>query len=242
MTSYFILKLFAIISMTLDHIWFSGISSNGILTCIGRLAFPIFCYQLVQGYDKTSDLKRYKLRLLLFAFISEIPFDLMCSYSLFSFSSANVIFTLFFGLLCIEAIDNFRNNKSDLNIIKSFVIVFLSFVLVNKFNTDYSYWGLITIILFYYFKDNKYKYFLFISWFFLFAYLSPQVITLRIGEELFRVNRILFTPLSVVLIYLICKIRDIDYLSLLVKKFNRYLKLFFYVYYPLHMLIIYFIK
>lgn len=234
--SYLILKIIALISMTFDHLWFRGIFSNGVFTCIGRLAFPIFCYQLVEGFEKTSDLKKYKLRLLLFALISEIPFDLFCYNQMFSMNGSNVMFTLLLGLLCIESLRDIKNHKK--SSLSHYFTIFICFLLANALNTDYSYWGLITIILFYGFKSHDLKYLIYIIWFIIFAYLNPQIVTVELFNNFYRVNRVIFTMFSVFLLWFI---ESFDYFKNRVY-INKYLKILFYMYYPLHMLLIYFLS
>ena len=71
--------------MVIDHIGMifvpitSGAPLPGALfRIIGRLTFPIMCYFLVEGYVHTSNRKKYGARLLCFGLISQIPYALMC--------------------------------------------------------------------------------------------------------------------------------------------------------------------
>lgn len=70
---------------------------------VGRIAFPIFCYLIGEGYRHTGDRRKYGLRLLLGALITEIPFD-MALYDRIYLGDANPIFTLFVGYCCICAL------------------------------------------------------------------------------------------------------------------------------------------
>ena len=102
--SAFVLKIIALISMTCDHSSYVIFGHFSFLNYIGRLAFPIFAFQISEGYIHTKNLKKYLLRLFVFALISQIPFMLFTSiYS--SNLYLNIFFTLFLGLIAITIFD-----------------------------------------------------------------------------------------------------------------------------------------
>ena len=71
------LKLLAMVLMFCDHLWATVIPGATWLTNIGRIAFPIFAFQIAEGFEKTSNVGRYIKRMLFFALLSEIPYDIM---------------------------------------------------------------------------------------------------------------------------------------------------------------------
>ena len=94
--SSFVLKIIAIISMFIDHIGYAIFGKLSYFNYIGRLAFPIFAFQISEGYVHTKNLKRYFFRLFLFALISQVPFMLFTSiisdkFSLNIFNYVNYI-------------------------------------------------------------------------------------------------------------------------------------------------------
>ena len=72
----FVLKCIAMVCMLIDHTGAVLFPQYRILRIIGRIAFPIYCFLLVEGAMHTRDIRKYELRLLGFALVSEIPFDL----------------------------------------------------------------------------------------------------------------------------------------------------------------------
>lgn len=103
--SSFSLRLFALLCMCADHAGLALFPSIGAFRCVGRLAFPVYCFLLVQGYAHTRDVRAYGRRLLLLALVSEIPFDLLIFGRIASPMEQNVVFSLLFGLVAIQCMD-----------------------------------------------------------------------------------------------------------------------------------------
>lgn len=160
------LKIIAMISMLIDHAgafillpWLQANNSHinieawvtlyTICRSIGRLAFPIFCFLIVEGMVHTRNIKRYASRLAIFALLSEIPFDLARSHTLFDPSGQNVMFTLLSGLLAIWCIRDVRN---PLYRVSGVALALLSMTILD---TDYSYLGVAVIIILYVLRDFR---------------------------------------------------------------------------------------
>lgn len=145
----FTLKILAIVSMFIDHIGAVFFPKYMIFRIIGRLAFPIFAYTLVEGFCHTHDIRKYMKRVGALAILSEIPFDLAFFGVPLEFSHQNVFFTLFMGLLMlylmIQTMSRFRQ----------FLIVLGMFLLSEYLHTDYSSMGLFMIFLFYQLREQK---------------------------------------------------------------------------------------
>lgn len=127
-----------------------------LFVAIGRPAFPIYCFFVVQGVIYTRDIKKYLLRLLLFALISEIPFDLAFSKVLY-FDKQNVMFTIFLGASCIALINILENTSYNkpIKIAGSIFLVLFFMKLAVIMDTDYSYKGVFAIFLLYLGRNNK---------------------------------------------------------------------------------------
>lgn len=89
--------------MCVDHAGLALFPSVGAFRCIGRPAFPLYCFLLVQGFRHTRDLRAYARRLLLLACFSEIPFDLLIFGQISSAMEQNVVFALLLGLMALYA-------------------------------------------------------------------------------------------------------------------------------------------
>ena len=109
------LKVIAIVSMTIDHLGLYMLGGDDpasasvtyhLMRMVGRLAFPIFAFLLVEGYVHTHNIRRYIMNLLMAAIISDIPWMLLGGYD-----SHNVMFTLLLGLMAVSFIDRFWRNR-----------------------------------------------------------------------------------------------------------------------------------
>ena len=104
MTS-FVLKIIALITMFIDHLGYAIYGRFSYLNYIGRIAFPIFAFQISEGFVHTKNIKKYFIRLLVFAIISQFPFMLFLSTFSKNIYELNIFFTLSFGLLAIFIFD-----------------------------------------------------------------------------------------------------------------------------------------
>lgn len=175
------LKFIAILTMLIDHagaaliekgIYYSGNKigfmeilnevdagqwhiTDMVLRTVGRIAFPIFCFLLVEGFLHTRDEVKYAGKLLLFAFISEIPFDLAFFKAPFYIGAQNVYFTLFIGvaMMCFLKKYEFEPGMRAVTVGTSGVIAYL-------LRSDYSYWGILLIASFYLFRNMRSRQFL----------------------------------------------------------------------------------
>ena len=111
------LKLLAMALMLCDHLWATVLPGVMWLTAVGRIAFPIFAFQVAEGFQRTHDRKKYLLRMLVFALISEIPFNyLYYSSPVFPFHQ-NVMFTFFIALLLMLGLEKVRSKGAGLYIL-----------------------------------------------------------------------------------------------------------------------------
>ena len=149
------LKLLAMAFMLLDHTW-ATIWSVPWFTMVGRLAFPIFAFQIVEGFYKTSDRSRYTRRMLLFALISEIPFNLMLSDSLVYPFHQNVMFTFLIALLLMGWMERYRAERLKF-VGVSVVCGLLASVLGLLTMVDYFGPGVVTVLVFYFFRERKWQ-------------------------------------------------------------------------------------
>ena len=151
------LKWIAICSMLIDHFaiaiyWQMPAKTYEIyevLRYIGRVAFPIYCFLLVEGFFYTKNIKKYIGRCLLFAFLSEIPFDMAIYGKLFFRGGQNVYFTLTLGLCTLWVLHKIKGNTAR-DMVYRVVCIAVGAGIAQVLNFDYHFMGILAIIMFYY--------------------------------------------------------------------------------------------
>ena len=145
----FQLKCIAIVSMALDHTGAVLYPSQIWLRCLGRIAFPIFCFLIVEGFFHTHDVRRYMGRLGVFALISEIPYDLAFRGVPLEYAHQNVFFTLLIGIGMVVLLERNRERP-----VKA-VILLLAMWLAVLIRSDYNFRGILLIFVFYIFHESR---------------------------------------------------------------------------------------
>ena len=236
MTS-FALKIIAMITMFCDHLGDAIFKGFSYFNYIGRIAFPIFAFQISEGYIHTKNLKKYLIRLMIFALISQIPYILFLS--LYSRGvRLNVFFTLALGLIAIclhsyihkdisGTIDT-RIKSSIPNISLKLIVEFLPVAAVciigELAKVDYGWWGVLLVFIFYYFKQNKLA-------------MNISFITMCI---IYYGIDIIQTGFNTIYIWLFAfNVLPILFINLYNGKQGKKIKYLLYIFYPAHLLILY---
>ncbi len=150
------LKMIAMVCMLLDHIWATSSGGQLWMTAVGRIAFPIFAFQVAEGYAHTRNFKRYLLRMFLFALVSEIPFNLMNGGWWIGPLHQNVMFTFCIALLMIRLIDKFRDRHWVLRILMVLVALVLGYLLGFITFVDYFGYGVLMVLVFWLFREVRF--------------------------------------------------------------------------------------
>lgn len=210
--------ILAFVTMFIDHLGSLIYTDKEILRIIWRIAFPLFAWWIVRGFIYTRDVKKYALRMLILAILTQIPIYLISIYSpIVKWDFVNVCFTLLFWILSLYFIKNIYINK-----FISYFLVLVLVLLAQYLNFDYWAYGVLTIILFYLFNEKKVLILYFAILTFLFYWINFNNYTYYFSLQFYAI----FSPI----ILLFTPITKLDF------KLNRYFK---YGFYPIHFVIIY---
>ncbi len=214
------IKYLALFAMTLDHIASVFVNSNYlyfIMSFIGRISAPLMAYFVAEGYIHTSNVKKYLFRLFILAIISYVPFNLFIYGRIGLFSSS--ITGLFLGLLAIYIWE--KSSKEKISRILYIWAIFLLSVF-----SDYYFYLPLCVFFFYLFRKDKYK-----KWLSYVILSILKIVIFANYKYLLIYCGVFLVPFIVELLYNEEKEKQ--------TKFNKWL---FYIYYPLHLFVLYFIK
>lgn len=187
---------------------------------IGRIAFPIFCFLIYEGFCHTKDIKKYLLRLLACAVLAEIPFNLVSS-GYFGTKAAllypdmqNTIWSLLIALLMLCGMKFFEAKdismkSSMIQMLTQFALTVVACLIAVLLKTDYSYLAPLLVAIFYFCRQNK----------------KLQIL----------LGCILFLPVNIAHLFAFIPIAMYNGERIPSKKFN----LFFYIFYPAHLLVLF---
>lgn len=217
--SSFQIKLLACFFMLIDHLGVILFPDQLFWRVIGRLSFPLFAWSIANGFFYTHDLRRYLQRLFFFGLLIQLP------YSLYFHSwELNIFFTLSLGLAAIWLFDRTANKGF------GFLLVFLIAGLGDAVQADYGSYGVLTIFIFYYCREDFRKLvstFLLLN---LLRFLAPLISGMGVAglSDMDYIQPISAAALAMIYFYNGQKGRSWKYL--------------FYIFYPGHLLILYGIK
>ncbi|MBS5989524.1 TraX family protein [Anaerococcus hydrogenalis] len=163
-----VLKYIAFISMFIDHFNKAIITPylnyqqplvaiSTIFDIIGRIAFPIFAFMIVEGFYKTKSRGKYLRNLLIFAIISEIPYDMFQSKVFINNRSQNIMWALALGLLTLIIVDKLKGKIKNKYtwLILSILVVGVNAIIATLLSFDYDYYSIIIIFILYLFYDKR---------------------------------------------------------------------------------------
>lgn len=232
------LKWMAIILMAIDHIgavilepmllnptvyqvqdWQALYDIYMVLRYLGRFSFPMFCFLMVEGFRHTRSKARYLRNLFVFAVVSEVPFDLALTGELWSTTHQNVFFTLAMGLAAIWFAEYFQSrymmamgNQALHQLVYIAAVAGIALA-AEWLATDYGAVGVCVIFILYVLREKR----------FLSAVLAWGILTLSNWLEIYC-----FPFIGAVMLYNGQRGRQ-----------NKY---FFYLFYPVHLLLLYIIR
>ena len=210
------LKAIACVSMLFDHIG-ALLVDNIWLRLVGRLAFPIYCFLLVEGIHHSHDLKKYQTRLILAALLAEIPFDLAFSGGL-DFESCSVMVTLLLGFWTVMAVEKGEG-------IWIWAAVLSAFLAAEVLRADYAGIGVLMILLFDVTREHPGKRWLQALGMVILNWMGSDVTVFGIG-----IPQQLFAVLALIPIFLYDGRKLTG---------SRAVQGAFYLFYPVHLLILY---
>lgn len=207
------LKWIAAVAMAIDHIaaifeWSDWMTIT--MRSIGRIAFPIFSFVLVEGFVHTRSRKRYLQRLLFFAILTEVCFDLAFYGKIFEITHQNVLFTFAISLYVLDRYEQTKQQTIGI------FYLFIGMIAAGIFLTDYNLFGVLTVFCLYVYRKR----------------LFPITISIIL------INGVMAMTAPIQLF----AVAAIPFFALYSGEKGRTYKYFFYVFYPGHLLLLFWLK
>ena len=148
------LHILAMAIMLCDHLGMVLFPQAAWMRSVGRLAFPIFAFLLVEGFCHTKDFTKYAGRMFVCALIAEVPFDLMTSGRLVDFSHQNVLWTFLIAQVLMSVAEQYRSHPGKRSQAMLVIWIVLVFFLGEALATDYGGAGVLMVLVFYFFRER----------------------------------------------------------------------------------------
>lgn len=214
------MKIIAAIFMLIDHIGVLFYPNQPLWRLLGRIAMPLFAYGVASGFAYTSSFNKYMKRMGVFAIVSQLPFLWMFELAFGKTFALNIGFTFLIALGCLWFIKNAEQQAQSIKM-GNYVMVSLLLILAEVLHCDYGVYGIGVVYIFYQYgvkRENQ-----------LVAYVLFSLFTLIYSLMYGNLLQI-YAILAVAFIMLL---KNVNF---------RGLRYFFYIFYPLHMLILVLIK
>ena len=230
-TTSFSLHIKAMVFMLFDHLWGTIVQGNDWMTCIGRLTFPIFAFLTVEGYFHTKNLKKYVSRLLLFAVISEIPFNLAMGSSIFFPIHQNVLWSFLISIGLIHWNEKGKEKQIVRRILVGVASVCIGYIVGIITFVDYYNAGILMVLIFYFFRGKKWSWLgqLICLWYINFEMLGGFSYEVELFGQTHFIARQGFALLALIPIWLYRGKQG---------PYNKTIQRIYYGFYPAHLLIL----
>lgn len=154
-TTSFSLHIMAMLFMLCDHLWGTIVPGSDWLTCIGRVSFPIFAFMIVEGDFHTKNLRKYVKRLLVFAVLSEIPFNLAMGSRIFYPIHQNVLWSFLISIGLIHWNEKVKEKQVWKRVFVVIASVCIGYIGGLITFVDFYNAGILTVLIFYFFRNKK---------------------------------------------------------------------------------------
>lgn len=225
--SSFTLHIIGMVLMLCDHLWATILPSYDILTWIGRAAFPFFAFLCAEGFIKTHDRKKYLKRMIVWACISEIPFNYMMAASPIYPFHQNVLFSFAISIACMIAMEKAKSSWQ-----RYIVIPMLGCLGGLICMCDYFAFGIAMTLSFYIFHGTDWKNRIFqaVCMFMINAvWMKGMEVPIDIFNHTFYLSQQSMACLSLPVIWMYHGRQG---------PYNKAIRFLFYAFYPLHMIIL----